>query len=146
MIFRVFVLSLLLGLAAPSLSLASSSSIHPSSASLGQDQSYEVVKKKKPLRGFFRRLFKKKDSKNPRTLFGFEPFTVVGIGLLAAGFFWIGLMPLGLLSILIGFVRYRIFPDAFKGKKLSPIVLIMSLVVPAYVFLVNLIFKGNVGE
>lgn len=77
-----------------------------------------------------------KRDKKPFSILGFEPFTVLGLALIVGGIFFVALLPLGILSLLFGFLRYKkVHPDTFKGDKKHTQIFVAGLILPVMAFL-----------
>ncbi|MCI4670883.1 MAG: hypothetical protein MRZ79_22295 [Bacteroidia bacterium] len=139
---RIFVLTSLLFFTLFSFAGSPGTSSNPSSESslkLQQKENKKLLRAQKKLA----RKLRKDDS--PKTIFGFEPFTIIGLGLLAGGFFLPILLPLGILSLVFGFVRYKkLKPDTFKGQAYHEKIFIIGLLVPILAFVGIYMVQGGV--
>lgn len=123
---------------------AASIQSQPTEASLTTASSTLPFQKHKKAKVFKAHFKKRKKDKKPFAIMGYEPFTVGGMTLLIAGIFIPILLPLGLLSLLFGFLRYdKLKPETFKGDKKHKRIFIAGLILPVLAFLGIHAVKGR---
>lgn len=130
----MFKLLLLLSLGVlPTILLSAPAPSHPGAEHLFQKQASRPSVSKRFKKTFFK---KRKKDKEPFSILGYEPFTAIGLVLILGGIFVAALLPLGILALLFGFVRYRkIHPGKFKGDEKHLEIFLAGLIAPVLIFL-----------